>query len=183
MSKNFDPLNPKWKRTTDAIRVQRSIVLSDAAKQVWRELTVYSWTSKGTSYPSQATLAENLGYSVSKVKRVIAELRARGMVETRRRNHQNYYVLSDPLPEDVCPLARVLNSQKRRIEFAATQCVEGVTSEPSRGHRRTFAAKTKGSPVNLQGVTSEPSRGHQRTFKGSPVNLQGVTIEPSKGYQ
>lgn len=81
--------------------------LSPSAKLLWARLAQYAG-SDGECYPSQKTLAEDLGLSVSHIKYVLKELRDKGFVTTERsqqerlagRNSRYYFLWHDVFDDE-----------------------------------------------------------------------------------
>lgn len=72
--------------------------LTDAAKLTWARLAFYAGAD-GRAFPKIESLARELNHGESKVERSLAELRAKGYMESKRRpNRSSLYRLFLPVP-------------------------------------------------------------------------------------
>ena len=136
--------------------VLRSVDLSDAEKLLLARLYQYSG-KKGTAHPYRKTLANELGWSLEKLKRVIALLKEKELVVTEKKsqNSPRVYVF---LKHEVYEGKPFINRERKPEKVMQG----GVTPEPTGEgiFDHTIYENISGKTKGVAEATTSPLRGH-----------------------
>jgi DNA-binding MarR family transcriptional regulator len=127
--------------------------LSRAAKELYEIFVDYG--RNGLIFPAVATLAGDMGLSVRQVARLVAELRAAGLIVTRRTGRSNNYYLVELTPDLINLISRARRGQQ----------VEQLPGPEPESQPRTAS-------VNLK--SQEETNGQQRPQAGSAAQASQV---------
>ena len=93
--------------------------LSRTAKELYEILVDYG--RNGLIFPAIATLADDMGLSIRQVARLVAELRAAGLIVTQRTGRSNNYYLVELTPNLVNLISRARSGQVEQLTTGPSQ--------------------------------------------------------------